>query len=69
MRFLDLSGSNISIRAWKVATRPSKEALRKISILEWPCLMDGIQFVQGDVLSSACSINRFDPLHNFHLRT
>lgn len=56
MRFSALSGSKISIEKRRVRMILSNEALKEMSVSEWPSFMGRLQLVQEDVFTNAYSI-------------
>lgn len=67
MSTLAHSGGNIMTEERRRTKPLAKEALKQISLSEWPSFMGGLQVVQEDVLCIKYGIFRFEPLHNFHL--
>lgn len=65
--FLTGSGSNVAIDENGITTKRSKEALRDLSLSEWPPSVKGLKFVQVRVLASAYSIFGIAPFYSFHL--
>lgn len=49
MNYLARSGSNVKIEEQIKVVRLSKEALKEISLLEWPFSMESVQIVQMDL--------------------
>lgn len=61
------SGSSITIEEGTITTRIPREALREMSLSDWPSFTEDLQLVQEAVLISTYSIPDFDTFYNFHL--
>lgn len=69
METLGHSSSSITRKEQSIATRLVKEALREMSLLEWPFSKENQNFVQQYLLTMAYSKFGFEPLHTFYLCT
>lgn len=61
--------SNMTTKELTSLTSISKEALRELSLSQWPFLIVTLQLLQEDILTSAYSIHGIVLLHNFHFGT
>lgn len=61
------SDNNMTIEKWRIAKRPSREALIYMSTSKWPYFTEGLQLVQVHLLASARGVLGFKPHHHFYL--
>lgn len=67
LNYVARSCSNTSMKVRRVTTRLCKEALREISLSEWPDYTESPILFQEDMYPTAYSILWFKPLHNLQL--